>query len=140
MKVREAMTSSVEVVHPGQSLNEVAQKMRTLDAGVMPVCDGDRLVGMVTDRDITVRATGEDKASTTPVDEVMSGDIVYCFDDQDVEEAAGMMRDRQVRRLPVLNRDEQLVGIISLGDVATVTGDVNLAGETVRDISEDGDR
>jgi CBS domain-containing protein len=114
-----------------------AAKMRALDVGPLPVCDGDRLQGMVTDRDITVRATaaGKDPA-TTPVAEVMTPQVVSVFEDQDVAEAARLMEQYQIRRLVVLDRDNRLVGIVSLGDLAVETGDEGGAGEVLEQVSE----
>jgi CBS domain-containing protein len=130
MQLREVMTPHVEVIHPDATLREAAQKMQTLDVGPIPVCDGDRLQGMLTDRDITVRATAAGRdPNTTRVREVMTPDVVYCFEDQDVQEAAQVMEERQIRRLIVLNRDKRLVGIVSLGDLATQTGDEELDAE-----------
>jgi CBS domain-containing protein len=130
MVLREIMTTHVEVVHPEATLKEAAQKMKALDVGPIPVCDGDRLQGMLTDRDITVRATAEGRdPNTTKVREVMTPDVVYCFEDQDVREAADIMEEKQIRRLVVLNRDKRLVGIVSLGDLATQTGDAELESE-----------
>jgi CBS domain-containing protein len=131
------MTPKVEIVHPDAALREAAEKMSQLDVGPLPVCDGERLVGMLTDRDITVRATAKGcDPNTTKVRDVMTPDVVYCFEDQDVETAAQMMEMRQIRRLPVLNREKRLVGIVSLGDVAVKTGDQNLAGEALERVSE----
>jgi CBS domain-containing protein len=103
----------------------------------LPVCDRDRLVGMLTDRDIAVRAVAEGYDPWTDhVKDAMTPDIVYCFEDQDVKEAAQLMKEKQIRRLVVLNRDKRLVGIVSLGDLAVDTGDEKLAGETLEQISE----
>lgn len=137
MLVREVMTRGVEVVQPDSTLEEAAAKMERFDIGLLPVCEGDRLVGTLTDRDITVRsvAHGEDP-TTDKVRDVMTPDVVYCFEDQDVEEAARLMQEKQVRRLPVLDRDKRLVGIVSLGDLAVETGDEKLAGETLEQVSE----
>jgi len=127
MLLRDVMTPHVEVIHPDATLREAAQKMKTLDVGPVPVCDGDRLQGMLTDRDITIRATAEGRdPNTTRVREVMTPDVVYCFEDQDVREAARTMEQWQIRRLIVLNQDKRLVGIVSLGDLATQTGDEEL--------------
>jgi CBS domain-containing protein len=111
--------------------------MKDLDMGPLPVCgDNDRLVGMVTDRDITVRAVAEARdPRTTTVQDVMTPDVVYCFEDQDVREAAKLMQEHQVRRLVVLTRDKRLAGIVSLGDLAVETGDERLAGKTVEQVS-----
>lgn len=135
MKVRDVMTREVEVIHPDSTLKEAAAKMKDLDVGPLPVCDGQRLVGMITDRDITVRGTAEgaDPAGTK-VREAMTGEAIYCFEDQDVAEAARLMRDKQVRRLLVVNRDRRLVGIVSLGDVA-VDADEEVAGNALEGIS-----
>lgn len=141
MQLQEVMTRHVEVVHPDDTVHEAAAKMKQLDVGPMPVCDGDRLVGMLTDRDITVRATAEGHdPKTVQVREVMTPEIIYCFEDQDVHEAARIMQERQTRRLVVLNRDKRLVGIVSLGDLAVHTGQQDLAddelGETLAGVSE----
>jgi CBS domain-containing protein/sporulation protein YlmC with PRC-barrel domain len=137
MQIKEIMTRQVEVIHPEATLWEAAQKMAGLDVGPLPVCKGDELVGMLTDRDITVRATAEGRdPKTTRVHEVMTPDVVYVFEDEDVSEAASIMMEEQVRRLVVLNQSKKLVGIISLGDLAVHTGDVQQAGETLESVSE----
>ena len=138
MQVRQIMTAGVECTRPTATLREAAQRMRDLDVGPLPVCgENDRLVGMITDRDITVRsvAQGQDPG-TTLVRDVMTPKILYCFDDQEIAEAARIMEQNQVRRLVVLNRDKRLVGILSLGDVAVDTGDEQLAGHTLEAVSE----
>lgn len=136
MQIKDIMTHNPEVVRPDVLLQEVAEKMGTLEIGAVPVCDGDRLIGLLTDRDITVRATaaGCDPAMTQVCD-VMSTNLVYCFEDQDIGEAAKLMEAQQVRRLPVLDRHHRLVGIVSLDDVA-VGGDTKLAGETLKEVSK----
>jgi CBS domain-containing protein len=135
MKVRDVMTKTVERVPPDSSLCDVATKMQEIDVGAIPVFEGDRLVGMVTDRDIVVRAVaaGKDPAETT-AKEVMSEGVIYCFEDQDVGEAAGVMENEKVRRLIVLNRDHRLVGIVSLGDFAA-HGDRKIAGRTLETVA-----
>jgi CBS domain-containing protein len=131
------MTRDVECVRPDATVQEAASRMKDLEVGPLPVCENDRLVGMLTDRDITVRATAEGwDPWTTHVREVMTGDVVYCFDDQDISEAAELMKQHQVRRLVVLNRDKRLVGIVSLGDLAVETGDDQLTGHTLEAVSE----
>lgn len=122
MKVGEAMTRDVTLASPDQTVREVARAMADKDTGVLPVGDGDRLVGMVTDRDIAVRAVAEGKGPDTRVREVMTPGVEYCFEDQDLDEVARTMGDKQVRRMPVMNRDKRLVGILSLGDVAVTQG------------------
>jgi CBS domain-containing protein len=137
MQLREVMTRNVETVRPDASLEEAARKMDDLNVGPLPVCDGDRLVGLVTDRDITVRATaaGKDPRST-PIREAMSQDLVYCYEDQDVQDAAQLMQDKQIRRVPVLNRQQRMVGIVSLGDIAAEGRDDRMSGETLGRVSE----
>ncbi len=137
MFVRDVMTAGAECVRPSASLYEAAQMMRDFDVGPLPVCGSkDRLVGIITDRDIAVRGVAEGRdPRTTSVQDVMTPDVVYCFEDQDVHEAARLMQIRQVRRLVVLNRDKRLTGIVSLGDLAVETGDMTLAGETVEQVS-----
>ena len=137
MQLKEFINYRVEVVHPDDTLQHVAEKMKALDIGSMPVCDGQHLIGVVTDRDITIRATAEGRDPTkTPVHEIMTPDVLYCFDTQDVEDAARMMQEHQIRRLFVLNEDEELVGVTSVGELATVTGDRAMAGETLERVSE----
>ena len=138
MRVNEVMTKGAECTRPDATLQEAAGRMKSLNVGVLPVCgDNDRLVGMLTDRDVTVRSTaaGADPEAAR-VRDVMTPDVVYCFDDQDVAEAARLMKEKQIRRLVVLNRDKRLVGIVSLGDLAVDTGDEELAGATLEAISE----
>ena len=136
MQVQDIMTADVTSVGPHTTLQQAAQKMRDLDVGSLPICDGDRLVGIVTDRDIAIRAVADGvDPSQCMVSEIMSEGVEYCFADDDVEEAAEHMRRKQIRRLLVLNRDKQLAGILALGDIA-VTGDEEQVGETLEEISE----
>src|SRR5438105_3967152 len=138
MQVKEVMTCGVECVRPTDTLVRAAERMKDLDVGSLPVCgDNDRLVGMVTDRDITVRATAEALPPRLgQVRDVMTPDVLYCFDDQDVTEAARLMELNQVRRLVVLNHDKRLIGIVSLGDLAVKGGDEGLSGEALESVSE----
>jgi CBS domain-containing protein len=139
MQLKEIMTPGVEVISPEASIREAAEKMRHFDIGPLPVCDGDRLVGMLTDRDITVRAVAEGcNPVTTRVREVMTSDVVYGFDDQDIQDATRLMEQYQIRRLPVLNRAKRLVGMVSLGDLAVHPGNQPLAGEVLEQVSEPG--
>lgn len=137
MKISEIMTSSVEIIHPDARLVEAAQKMKSLDVGSLPVCDGDRLKGMLTDRDITIRAVaeGQDPNEIT-VQDVMTPEVVYCYEDQDVEEAAHLMGQKQIRRLPILNRHKRLVGILALGDVSVEYHNDGTTEEALEKISE----
>lgn len=137
MKVAEIMSSDVQVINPEQPIQEAARLMVDADTGVLPVGDGERLIGMVTDRDIAVRAVAEGRGPDTPVSEVMSGNPLFAWDDQDVEEVAIQMGDAQVRRMPVLSRDgERLIGIISLGDISRSDGDA--AEAALSGVSEPG--
>ena len=138
--IREVMTQSVETISSNAPVIEAAAKMRELDVGSLPVCEAERLRGLLTDRDIAVRlvASGLDP-HTTPVSEIMTPDTTYCFDDQTLDEAAAAMEAHQIRRLPILNRKKQLVGMLSLGDLAVRTQsaeDRQLAEEALQDISE----
>lgn len=137
MQLKDVMTREVEVISPEDSIEEAARKMDRFNVGPLPVCDGQRLVGMVTDRDITVRATaaGKDPRSAR-VREAMTRDVLYCFDDQDVGEAAELMKTQQIRRLPVLDRSQRLVGIVSVGDLATDVPDDRLSGQVLEQVSE----
>ncbi|MEX0803901.1 MAG: CBS domain-containing protein [Candidatus Binatia bacterium] len=137
MRVAEIMTRDPEVVTSEFVLKDAALKMRELGVGMLPIRNDDRLVGMLTDRDITIRATAEGRDPTkTQVHEVMTQDMVYCFEDQDVSEAAKLMQEKQIRRLPILNREKRLVGIVSLGDVAVHSGEKNVVAETIKEVSE----
>ena len=137
MQLRQLMTSDVELIGPSDSVFEASKKMRDLDVGALPVCDGRRLLGMITDRDITIRATAEARdPNKTSVRDCMTSEIVYCFEDQNEDEAERIMGEKQIRRLPVLNRDQQLTGIVSLGDLATKTAEMQETGRTLREISE----
>lgn len=118
MKVSECMSTDVRIASPAWSICDAARAMKEIDSGFLPVGDNDRLVGMLTDRDIAIRAVAEHKGPDTEVREVMSGEVIYCFDDEDLDSVATKMSDRKVRRLPVLNRDKRLVGIVSLGDLS----------------------
>ena len=137
MRVSEAMTRDVRVANPTQTIRDVANMMAEIDAGALPVGENDRLVGMITDRDIAIRAVAQGKGPDTPVRDVMSKDIKYCYDDEDLEHVAENMGDLQVRRLPVVNRDKRLVGIVALGDIARHE-DHHTTGETTADVSKPG--
>ena len=136
MQIKDVMTREVEVIRPDATLEDAAAKMDALNIGSLPVCDGDRVLGMITDRDITVRATavGGDPTAIRTRD-VMSADVIYGFEDQDVKDAAKLMREAQIRRLIILNRDKRLVGIVALGDLA-VDSDAQMAGKTLKQVSE----
>jgi CBS domain-containing protein len=137
MQIREIMTRDVEVVPFDAPVREAAAKMKQLDVGVIPVCDGQKLTGVLTDRDIAVRLAAEGRnPSETRVADIMTRDLYYCFEDQEVEEAATVMEAGQIRRLPILDHDRQLVGIISLGDISVRSDEKNAAAEALEGISE----
>jgi CBS domain-containing protein len=139
MRVSDAMTANVKIASPQQTIAEAAKMMAEIDAGALPVGDGDRLVGMLTDRDIAIRAVAMGKGPQTPVQEVMSQEVLYCFADQDLDDVLQNMADTKVRRMPVLNREKRMIGILSLGDVALVD-DPDATGEALSEISEPGGR
>jgi CBS domain-containing protein len=135
MKVNDVMTREVKLVSPEQTIREAAHLMAEIDAGAIPVGEHDRLIGMITDRDIAIRAVAEGKSPDTKVRDVMSKEMLYCFDNQDVEDVARNMGKNQVRRLPVLNQDKRLVGILSLGDLA-LKEEATTVGRTVAKVSQ----
>ncbi len=135
--VRDVMTRSPETIAPDAKLVDAARQMRDLDIGSLPVYDGKRLIGVVTDRDISVRATAEGKnPGETSVRQVMSSEVAWVFADEPAAMAASVMRQRQIRRLPVLDRDDKLVGIVALGDLATDLPSDAMKGATLEDISQ----
>jgi CBS domain-containing protein len=136
MQVGEIMTTRVELIDSQTTLRDAARRMREQNIGALPVGDNDRLVGMVTDRDITVNGVADDLPGKTPVRDVMAEGIVYCFEDDDVAEASRLMADHQVRRLPVLNRDKRLCGIVALADIALYRDDPNDALDAIEGVSE----
>jgi CBS domain-containing protein len=138
MKISEVMSRQVEITSPEDSIQRAAQMMARLDAGALPVGKDDRLVGMITDRDIAVRGVGEGRnPADTLVNEIMTREVKYCFEDDDVDSVARSMAQLQVRRLPVLNRDKRLTGIVSLGDIAR-DHDPGQAGSALHHISKKG--
>jgi CBS domain-containing protein len=137
MKIKDVMTPDVRTIAPSATLQEAARLMGEIDAGVLPVAENDRLVGMLTDRDIAVRAIGAGKGPDTQVRDTMSPEIKYCFEDDDVEEVCENLADQQLRRLPVVDRDKNLVGIVSLSDLAK-RGDSDAAGEALEGITRPG--
>ena len=121
MKISDVMTTGVETVSADQTAREAASFMLRADAGSIPVCDGDKVIGMITDRDIAVRGVAEGRGPDTPVRDLMSDGIICAHEDDNIDEVAQRMSDEQIRRLPVLDSDERLVGIVSLGDLARET-------------------
>ena len=137
MKVNEIMSRDVRVASPEDRICDVARTMGEIDAGALPVGENDRLIGMITDRDIAVRAVAQEKGPQTPVREVMSAEVKYCFDDQELDEVCRNMASEQVRRMPVVDRNKRLVGILSLGDIS-IEGSDRKAGEALEGISRPG--
>ena len=138
MKIADCMSREVQTVKPDQPIQEAAQFMLSADAGSMPVCDGERLVGMLTDRDIAVRAVAKGRGPETLVREAMTDHVDFCYDDEDVDEVAMKMSDAQVRRFPVMSRDgNRLVGIVSLGDLSRSNHD-QAASVALEGISDPG--
>jgi CBS domain-containing protein len=118
MNINSCMSPDVRLATPGESIREAARTMKEIDAGILPVEENDRIIGMITDRDIAVRAVAEGKGPDTRVRDVMSQEVLYCYEDEGLEEVARQMRELQIRRMPVLSRAKRLVGIISLADLA----------------------
>jgi CBS domain-containing protein len=137
MKVRECMTHDVVVANPAQTIVEAARMMSECDAGMLPIAENDRLVGVLTDRDIVIRAVAKNLGIATKIRDVMSTDkVLYCFEDDDVSDAAESMAEQQVRRFPVLNKGKRLVGIVSLGDISKETP--RQAGKAVAGVTRSG--
>ena len=138
MQVREAMTRDVRIANPDQTIHDAARIMAECDVGALPVGEQDRLVGMITDRDIAIRAVAQGKSpDSTTVREVMSPEVKYCFEDEEISEVAQNMGIIQVHRLPVVNHEKRLVGIVALADIANCEG-ADPAGEAVCGISSTG--
>jgi CBS domain-containing protein len=136
MQIKEVMTPSPEIISPEASLAEAATMMKNLDVGSLPVSNGDSIVGWITDRDITIRATAEHRnPDAAVVKEAMSPSVVFCTENDDVDDCARIMEEKQIRRLPVLDAERRLVGIVALGDLALNT-DKKLAGEILEKVSE----
>ena len=135
-KVMEVMTKDVEIINPNDSLKDAAEKMRTLNVGPLPVCDGDNLMGIITDRDIVVRAVSKGMdPNNTRVSEAMTGDIEYVYENDDIGKVVQKMKEEQIRRILVVNQDKKLVGIVALGDLAEAMN-TQEAGQTLESISE----
>ena len=135
MKVHEIMTHEVRLASPDDTLEQAAKAMAGIDVGMLPVGENDRLVGMITDRDIAIRGIANGKGPKAKIRDVMSDEVLYCFEDQELDGVTHNMGHQQIRRLPVLNRDKRLVGIIALGDIALGRGGRGTA-KTLGAISE----
>jgi CBS domain-containing protein len=138
MQVKDAMTTDVELASPNQTIRQAALLMGKTDCGALPVAEKDSLVGMITDRDIAIRAVAAGKGPKTPVKDIMSAEVLYCYEDQTLEEVADNLGDQKVRRLPVMNREKRLVGILSLGDMARKGDGADPAGDALKAISQPG--
>lgn len=137
MKVRQIMSRNVQYVAPTTLTAKAAEKMRDLNIGFLVVLDDDRLAGTLTDRDIAIRsvAQGRDPRASR-VKDIMTPTVFYCYDDDDIERVGEQMREKEVRRMAILNRNNELIGVVSLGDIARTSGETELAGETLAEIAE----
>jgi CBS domain-containing protein len=137
MQLQDVMTSAIQDIQPNATLMEAAAKMKSFNVGAIPVCEDNRLIGMITDRDITVRAVAEGRdPRRTKVRDAMTKDVCFCYADDSVESAAKLMEDRQIRRLPVFDRTGRAIGIVSLGDLAVRNRNDRLSGEVLERVSE----
>ena len=137
MRIKEIMTREVVSIAPNASVREAAQRMAESDVGMLPVCDGERIAGLLTDRDIATRAVAEGRdPATTRVSDIMTTEVFFCFDYEDVQDAVLSFEEKQIRRLLILNRKKRLVGVLSIGDVAVDTGNNKLAGEVLQKVSQ----
>jgi CBS domain-containing protein len=135
MRVREIMTSNVECLEPEATLKDIAQEMKSLDVGFIPICENDRLVGTVTDRDIVIRAVADgNDVNTIKARDIMSREIVYAFEEDDVKDVAEKMREKDVRRILIMDESKRLVGVVSIGDISKV--EEKVSGKTLHDITD----
>jgi len=135
-QLKDLMSRDVKVVSPGMSIRDAAKEMRDGDFGMMPVGEDDRMIGTISDRDIAIRAVAEGKGPDTPVREVMSDGVAWAYENDSVEHAAKIMSERQVRRLPVVNQEKRLVGIVALGDFAVESSEIKPAAQALSEISK----
>ena len=135
-KLKDLMSRDVKIISPDMTIKDAASKMRDGDFGMMPVGEDDRLIGTISDRDIAIRAVAEGKDSGTKVRDVMSEGVAWAYEDDSVEEAAKIMSERQVRRLPIVDRDKRLVGIVALGDFAVESSEIRPAAQALSEISK----
>lgn len=136
MKIQECMSKDVKVCAPDDTIRDVARKMLECDCGIMPIAENDRLIGVITDRDIALRAVAEGKGPDTPARSVMSTEVLYCYDDEDLQEVSDNLATLKIRRMPVVNREKRLVGIVSLGEIARQDG--NSGEAAFREVSKPG--
>lgn len=136
MRIQDCMSTEVQICGPDHSIRDAANLMRDCDCGVIPIAENDTLIGVVTDRDIVVRAIANGLGPDDPARSAMSPEVLYCYEDQEIDEVAANMAELKIRRMPVLNRDKRLTGIVSLGDISK--GDGKTSAEAFRHISEQG--
>ena len=134
--IKDLMSRNVKFISPDMTIAEAAKEMRDGDFGMMPVGEDDRMIGTISDRDIAIRAVAEGKDAGTKVRDVMSDGIAWAYEDESVEQAVKIMSERQVRRLPVVNRNKRLVGIVALGDFAVESSEIRPAAEALSKISK----
>ena len=135
-KLKDVMSKNVQVISPGATIMEAAQQMKKGNFGMMPVGEDDRMIGAISDRDIAIRGVADGKASTTTVREIMTEGIFWASEDASVEDAAQLMSKHQIRRLPIVNAEKRLVGIVALGDFAVTKEDFKAAGDALAAISK----
>ena len=135
-QLKDLMSREVQVINPDMTIGDAAKKMRDGDFGMMPVGENDRMIGTISDRDIAIRAVAQGKDASTKVRDVMTEGIAWAYEDDSVEHAATIMSKRQVRRLPVVNRDKRLVGIVALGDFAVESSEIKPAAQALAEISK----
>jgi CBS domain-containing protein len=134
MVIRKIMTTNVECIAPETTIQDAASKMKSLDVGFLPICENDRLLGAITDRDIVLRALADGKDCNTIARDVMSDKVFFCFDDESIDDCANHMKEHEVKRMLVLNREKRLVGVVSIGDLSKIKE--KAAGQTLKDISD----
>jgi CBS domain-containing protein len=135
-KLKDLMSRDVQIISPDGTIKEAAQQMRKGNFGMMPVGENDRMIGTISDRDIVIRAVAEGKDPSTKVREIMSEGIVWAYEEDSVDDAVKLMSDHQIRRLPIVNADKRLVGIVALGDFAVESSAIEAAGEALSEISK----
>lgn len=135
-QLKDLMSRDVKIISPDMTIGDAARKMRDGDFGMMPVGENDRMIGTISDRDIAIRAVAEGKGASTKVRSVMSEGVSWVYEDESVEQAATIMSERQVRRLPVVDRDKRLVGIVALGDFAVESSEIRPAAQALSEISK----
>jgi CBS domain-containing protein len=137
MKIQEIMSRNVQCIAPTTPIAKAAERMRERDIGFLAICDNDRLVGTITDRDITIRSVAQGRdPRLAPVEEIMTPAVFYSYEEDDLEHVAKYMQEKEVRRMLILDRQKRLVGVVSLGDIARASGEKQLAGETLGEIAE----